>query len=118
MRAAIARLARTRPTGYNLFHALEIMQQTLDRAGADFTTKLVRRAEQIHRNDIRSCRAMAEAGLTLLGDDERILTYCNTGALATGGIGTALGVIKHGSKRAACGKFSPVKRGRWDRARG
>ena len=95
---AIARLAKTRPTGYNLFVALNEMAKASERGGADIARRLVRKAVEIHRSDARACLAMAKHGLTVLDNDERVLTYCNTGALATGGIGTALGVITHGHR--------------------
>ena len=101
----IKRLARTRPTGYNLFHALNRMTELVNQGEANLATRVVRLAETIHREDRHACLAMARHGLTVLGRAERILTYCNTGSLATGGIGTALGVIKQGRMR---GKVSEV----------
>jgi methylthioribose-1-phosphate isomerase len=95
IQSAIVRLASTRPTGYNLFHVLDVMRRVVDRGGADLPGRLLRRAIQIHRADAKSCLAMARFGLNEFGLEESVLTYCNTGALATGGIGTALGVIKH-----------------------
>jgi methylthioribose-1-phosphate isomerase len=92
---AIRRLAATRPTGYNLFHDLAEMTQALRRGGNDLDRRLLRRAQEIHRRDGRRCLAMARFGLTVFDEPEAVLTYCNTGALATGGIGTALGVIKY-----------------------
>jgi len=96
---AIQRLAKTRPTGYNLFHALERMSTTVQQDGANLPGQVVRLAKRIHSEDVRACDAMARHGLSELGRDELILTYCHTGALATGGAGTALGVIKHGYSR-------------------
>jgi methylthioribose-1-phosphate isomerase len=93
---AIERLARTRPTGYNLFHALNGLRLLAARSRGNITAAIVRRAVKIHRDDARSCLQMAKAGAALMRKGERILTYCNTGALATGGIGTALGVIHFG----------------------
>jgi methylthioribose-1-phosphate isomerase len=98
IRGAIARLAKTRPTGYNLFAALSEMEKIVERSGENLTQRLLRKAVEIHRNDERSCLTMAKHGFTVLGNDEHVLTYCNTGALATGGIGTALGVIKYGHR--------------------
>jgi methylthioribose-1-phosphate isomerase len=105
LHAAIARLARTRPTGYNLFHALGRMTEAVNLSATNVAQRLVRLAKQIHREDARSCLAMAKHGFAILKRGERILTYCHTGALATGGIGTALGVIKHGHQR---GKVTEV----------
>jgi len=96
VRGAIARLAKTRPTGFNLFYALKEMEKVLARGGDNMPQRLVKKAIEIHRKDARACLSMAKHGFEVLGEDERVLTYCNTGALATGGIGTALGVIKYG----------------------
>ena len=59
----------------------------------------------IHLEDIETCRAMGHHGALLLGDNAKILTHCNTGALATGGHGTALGVIR---SAAELGKLKQV----------
>ena len=96
---AIQRMAKTRPTGYNLFHALRIMEETVERGEHDLAQRLLGKAVRIHRADERACLKMAKHGLEVFGNDEHVLTYCNTGALATGGIGTALGVIKTGFRR-------------------
>jgi len=50
-------------------------------------------AEAIHQEDAALCRAIGENGAELINDGESVLTHCNAGALATGGIGTALGII-------------------------
>jgi methylthioribose-1-phosphate isomerase len=91
--AAIRRLARTRPTGYNLFNALAQMEAAVASAH-DLKSATLDAALRIHANDELDCDLMAAAGVTLFKRREGVLTYCNTGALATGGIGTALGVIK------------------------
>jgi methylthioribose-1-phosphate isomerase len=101
----IRRLARTRPTGRNLFYALDEMSRMLARDGKDLAMQLEQKAVEIHRRDAQSCLKIARHGVSLMGKRERILTYCNTGALATGGIGTALGVIKLGYER---GRISEV----------
>lgn len=79
-----ARLARTRPTAVNLFWALERMDRAAD---------LLAEADAILREDLAMGRAMGEAGAALLPDRATVLTHCNAGGLATGGYGTALGVI-------------------------
>jgi len=94
--AAIERLRKTRPTGYNLFWALERMKLCVERVGAVDAAALLKEAKAIHQEDALACDAMAQAGLSLIEDGECVLTYCNTGALATGGVGTALGVIRAG----------------------
>lgn len=55
---------------------------------------LARRALELLEEDARNCRALARAGAALIADGARVLTYCNAGALATGGYGTALGVVR------------------------
>ena len=55
---------------------------------------LLAEARAIHAEDAASCLAMARAGAPLFPERARVLTHCNAGALATGGIGTALGVIR------------------------
>ena len=92
---AIERLRRTRPTAYNLFDALDRMQRVLDSSRELKPERFVRESIKYHEADRRSCLKMAKAGLKLFGKNESVLTYCHTGSLATGGIGTALGVIKY-----------------------
>jgi methylthioribose-1-phosphate isomerase len=91
---AIARLRATRPTAVNLEWALEQM-----RTAASAGERLDAAAEAIWRDDIDRCRRIGAAGAPLIGDGATVLTHCNAGALATGGYGTALGVIR--SARAA-----------------
>jgi len=86
-----------RPTAVNLFWAVDravaaaLAEDTWDhRAVAD---RLWLEAEKIHEEDRRMCGRIGEFGAALIQDGSGVLTHCNTGALATGGIGTALGVI-------------------------
>lgn len=90
----IAMLAKSRPTAVNLFTALEQMQATLQLASDDPLAALTACAEKIHADDIAANYKMGELGADLLAGVKGILTHCNTGALATGGYGTALGVIR------------------------
>jgi len=90
--SVIATLRATRPTAVNLFWALDRMAR---RAEIDASPEaLLDEALRIHREDIDSCRAIGVNGAALLPDEGTILTHCNAGALATGGYGTALGVIR------------------------
>ena len=82
-------LRNTRPTAYNLFWALDRMMEAL-RSGKD----LEREAVSIEREDYEANKKMGEFGKELIPEGARILTHCNTGALATAGWGTALGVIR------------------------
>ena len=98
---AAERLSRTRPTAVNLFWALGRMREAFERAAsrtgatpALVVKELVDRGEAMVREDVASCRAIGEAGLPLIPDGARILTHCNAGALATGGYGTALGIVR------------------------
>jgi methylthioribose-1-phosphate isomerase len=79
-------LRKTRPTAVNLFWALDRMRGISDDA-------LLDEALKIHAEDVAACRAIGEHGAQLLPEGT-ILTHCNAGALATGGYGTALGVIR------------------------
>ena len=98
VRDAIARLSRTRPTAVNLFVALREMREVLETASETEAVeavrgRLVERARQHLEADVEMNRTMGALGAPLLPAGG-VLTHCNTGALATGGIGTALGVIR------------------------
>jgi methylthioribose-1-phosphate isomerase len=79
------RLAASRPTAVNLFWALQRMKRAKD---------LEAEALAIFAEDIAANRAIGRHGAALIPPRARILTYCNTGALATAGYGTALGVVR------------------------
>lgn len=83
-------LAKSRPTAVNLFWALERMKRA---------RKLEAEAVSIFEEDLAANRAMGAHGATLMPKGARILTYCNTGALATSGHGTALGVVRTAFER-------------------
>lgn len=91
------RLAQTRPTAVNLFWALERMKKVcLENRGLpvdEIKTRLKEEAKKIQREDFEATRAIGRLGKALLSDGMRVLTHCNTGALATGGYGTALGIV-------------------------
>jgi methylthioribose-1-phosphate isomerase len=87
---ATARLRRTRPTAVNLAWALERMARVPSRDLASLAAE----ARAIHREDVAACRAMGRIGAAHVPDGATVLTHCNAGALATGGYGTALGVIR------------------------
>ena len=90
---ARAVLASSRPTAVNLFWALERMANKAEDCGAD-PAVLVEEAKAIHAEDVAMCKAMGAYGAAVVPKHARILTHCNAGALATGGYGTALGVIR------------------------
>ena len=83
--AAFDVLAKSRPTAVNLFWALDRM-----RGAKDYAAEAV----AIFEEDIAANRAIGVHGASLVPDGARIMTYCNTGALATAGYGTALGVVR------------------------
>lgn len=86
-------LASSRPTAVNLFWALERMERLWLIYGPDLLY-LESEAQAIHREDLAMNTAMGKVGAALVPEGARILTHCNAGALATGGYGTALGVIR------------------------
>jgi methylthioribose-1-phosphate isomerase len=94
-------LGATRPTAVNLFWAIDRMKRTFQKAKADGKSVteiqqiLIDDAKAIHDEDIESQRLIAKFGGELIEDNSTVLTHCNAGALATGGVwGTALGVIR------------------------
>jgi len=97
-RTGMDRLHRARPTAVNLAWALEKMRSVPLKQGRLDFAGLMDQARRIHRDDIAANRAMAEAGSRHIGRCAGVLTHCNTGSLATGGIGTALGVILAGAR--------------------
>ena len=95
------RLAETRPTAVNLFWAIDRMKRSFAKAKAEGKSVsevkqiLLADAKAIHEEDIESQRLIAQFGGELIENDSVVLTHCNAGALATGGVwGTALGVIR------------------------
>ncbi|RTZ68381.1 MAG: S-methyl-5-thioribose-1-phosphate isomerase [Aquificaceae bacterium] len=82
-------LKNTRPTAVNLFWALERVKKALE-SGKDVEEE----AKAIEREDYETNLKIGENGNTLIPEGAKILTHCNTGALATAGYGTALGVIR------------------------
>lgn len=87
-------LADSRPTAVNLVWAIERMKGVIVKNSADPKMELVNEAKRIHDEDIAANKAMGEFGASLIQGPTGVLTHCNTGSLATGGYGTALGVIR------------------------
>ncbi len=101
-------LAKARPTAINLHWAIVRMQacvDALDSSKDDALDILLEEAKTIHREDIQANKTMGEFASALLPENCGVLTHCNAGALATGGYGTALGVIRSG---VANGKITHV----------
>lgn len=101
-------LAQARPTAVNLIWALERMKTLFADINDDPVPTLLTEAQAIQQQDIAANRRMGELGTTLLPAHCGVLTHCNTGSLATGGYGTALGVIRYGY---ATGKIQQVYAG-------
>ena len=102
----IALLAQSRPTAVNLFWALAQMQALLAQALDDPKAAFITAAEQIHADDIAANIKMGEMGADLLAGAKGVMTHCNTGTLATGGYGTALGVIRSATKRQSLAVYA------------
>jgi len=84
LKAAADRLRKTRPTGHDLFFAIDSMTKAAS-VGED----LVEVAERYARDNIEQCRRIGEHGAKLIRNGTRILTHCNAGALAAVDYGTA-----------------------------
>ncbi len=89
-------LGGSRPTAVNLFWALDRMELCLGRYAdsPELITALIAEAVTIHREDVVMNRTIGRFGAEIVPEDARILTHCNAGAIATGGVGTALGVVR------------------------
>jgi methylthioribose-1-phosphate isomerase len=95
--ADLDQLHAARPTAVNLAWAIARMRNLIrQKIDGDPTSRLLVEAKRIHADDIAANRAMGRFGAELIPPDSEVLTHCNTGALATGGYGTALGVIRAG----------------------
>ncbi len=94
--AACALLRGARPTAVNLAWAVDRVQAAVL---ADGPGAALAEAERIHSEELAASRAMGEAGAELLAGVRRVLTHCNTGALAAPGDGTALSVIAELARR-------------------
>src|SRR5580692_6667642 len=93
-------LAKTRPTAVDLFWAIDRMKAKFAAVAAQTSdlekirAAMIAEAKQVHLEKKASDEAMGRFGAELLPKEGRVMTQCNAGALATGGIGTALGVIR------------------------
>ncbi|MEJ2592449.1 MAG: S-methyl-5-thioribose-1-phosphate isomerase [Candidatus Thiodiazotropha sp.] len=101
MASDLALLRRARPTAVNLFWALERMEHLISALPDtdDPEARLLTEARDIHQEDVAANRRIGEYGAALIETPTRAITHCNAGALATGGYGTALGVIRAASAR-------------------
>ncbi len=91
-------LRNTRPTAVNLTWAVDRMlaafHEHKDDSYKELQAAMLAEATHIHKADIQANRAMGQAGADLLPANAIVITICNTGALATGGYGTAYGVLR------------------------
>jgi len=93
-------LAKTRPTAVDLFWALERMKrrfEELAQSGADLASirkAMIAEAKVVHAEKLASDEAIGRFGAQFMPKEGQVMTQCNAGALATAGIGTALGVIR------------------------
>ena len=87
-------LRNARPTAINLAWAIDRMDSVFDQVVGDPFTRLLEEAKLIHEEDIAANQRMGELGANLISPGKDVLTHCNAGSLATGGYGTALGVIR------------------------
>lgn len=94
MSAALDHLVDARPTAVNLAWAVQQQTIILQRNTPDTANRLLQNAQRIHQQDIADNKTMGDFGSGLIKPGSRVLTHCNAGALATGGYGTALGVIR------------------------
>ncbi len=93
-------LAASRPTAVNLFWAIERMRQKISTLEGEpaplLLEEVLKEAKAIHAEDIAANQLMGRFGAEMIDEPCAVLTHCNAGALATGGYGTALGVIRSG----------------------
>ncbi len=98
MDKALEQLNQSRPTAVNLMWAIgkmrALIEENKDLETKEIYEKIKEEADKIFNEDIETNKAMAKHGNEIIKQGARILTHCNTGALATVGYGTALGVIR------------------------
>lgn len=88
------KLIKARPTAYNMYSSIDRILKIAEKSEEEMlVNKIVIEAQKICEEDLEANRKIAEYGQELINDGDKILTHCNTGALATVGIGTALGII-------------------------
>jgi len=100
--AACDGLEATRPTAVNLAWAVAHMRRVAAQAGGgreSLVDALAQAARRLHADEVERCRLIGAHGAELLPRGGNVLTHCNAGALATGGYGTALGVIRAAHER-------------------
>ncbi len=95
----LSRAAKTllaaRPTAVNLANAVQYMLEAAKRANGDRPMAMAAAAQRYFETDLRANQTMARLGASLLKRGSRVITHCNAGALATSGLGTAVGMIRY-----------------------
>lgn len=91
-------LRSARPTAVNLMHAVDRLTK-ISPEGEAWSEMVAVEAEKIALEDIDLCLRLAQKGASLINDGDQIITHCNAGALATAGVGTALGVITEAARQ-------------------
>ena len=93
----------SRPTAKNLFYAIDrmtkVFEENSEKDIAEIEDSLLRESDAIFDEDVEMCNRIGINGAELLGSEMTVLTHCNAGELATGGIGTALGIIYTAKKQ-------------------
>ena len=100
-------MATSRPTAVNLMWACAEQKKVIENSNSDIEgliKELTEKAIEIENDDIDRCKRMGDYGAEVVPKGATILTHCNAGALATGGYGTALGVV-----RSAFAKDNTIK---------
>lgn len=94
-------IKQSRPTAINLKWAIDLILNDINQVNdtKKIMETITKRAIWIHEDDANRCEKIGEYGSALIPKSGRVLTICNTGALATGGIGTAFGVILTAHKK-------------------
>lgn len=102
----LQRLGTARPTAINLRWAINRMRAEIKKIkSGDPEPRLLALAKRIHEDDVAANLKISALGAEFIGYNSTVLTHCNAGALATGGHGTALGVIRTGYRQ---GKIAQV----------
>ncbi|MDI6641589.1 MAG: S-methyl-5-thioribose-1-phosphate isomerase [Elusimicrobiota bacterium] len=96
------KLGNTRPTAVNLFWAIKRIANVVEKAAGNVVfvqERILQEAEKILQETINTDKKISEYGAKLLKKNSVVLTHCNAGGLATGGEGTAVGIIKEAAKQ-------------------
>ncbi len=99
LRRFAAELRASRPTAVNLMNSMDRLVPPPPHLHPISSAKLIAEAYQIMADEVEMNNRMAHCGAALVQHGEAILTHCNTGSLATPGVGTALGVIREAHKQ-------------------